>query len=109
LIEFEGGAYGSLTIIGDSSAWHERHHIWLEKCAFLVEKDGLSVIDDKGRMSEVSNWPKPVTTDQNFVDAIRTGAEVMASFECGLRTMELTEAAWQSNDRGGAPIDVTSS
>jgi predicted dehydrogenase len=105
-IVFEGGAFGSLTIIGDSCAWHERHHVWLEKAALLFGKDDLTIIDDVGRTIEVSGWAKPVTPDENFVDAIRTGTDVLAPFECGLRTIELTEAAWTSRDRGGIPVEV---
>ncbi len=107
-IEFEGGAYGSLTIIGDACLWHERHHIWLEEAAFILEGDDLLVIDEKGRHMKVSNWPRATSPDQNFVDAVRGRAEVLAPFECGLRTIELTEAAWTSGAQGGAPVAVAS-
>jgi len=107
-IEFEGGTYGSLTIIGDACLWHERHHLWLEKAAFILEGDDLLIIDEAGRNTRVSNWPKATSPDQNFVDAILRGAEVLAPFECGLRTIELTEAAWKSGAQGGVPVEVSS-
>lgn len=105
-IEFENGAYGTLTIIGDACLWHERHHIWLEKAALILEGDDLLIIDDAGRHTRVSNWPSPVSPDQNFADAILRGEPVLAPFECGLRTMELTEAAWTSAAKGGNPTLV---
>ena len=107
-IEFEGGAYGSLTIVGDACLWHERHHIWLERAALVLTDDTLTIIDDKGRHSVVSHWPQAVSPDANLVDAILRGAEVLAPFECGLRTIELTEAAWKSAAQGGIPVEVAS-
>lgn len=107
-IEFEGGAYGSLTIIGDACLWHERHQIWLEKAALLLDGDELTIIDEKGRNMKVTNWPAPVSPDQNFVDAVLRGTDVLAPFECGLKTIELTEGAWRSAAQGGVPVDVSS-
>ncbi|MBS1724902.1 MAG: Gfo/Idh/MocA family oxidoreductase [Armatimonadetes bacterium] len=108
-IEFEGGAYGTLTIIGDACLWHERHHIWLERAALILEGDDLLVIDEQGRHTRVSNWPPALSPDQNFADAILRGAPVLAPFECGLRTIELTEAAWKSAATGGSPAVVEES
>lgn len=105
-IDFEGRAYGSLTIIGDACLWHERHHIWLERAALLIEEDTLNVIEEDGTKTTKSDWPKAVTPDENFLDAVSTGAPVLAPFECGLRTIELTEAAWRSAAADGAPMTV---
>ena len=107
-IEFENGAFGSLTIVGDASMWHERHSIWLEKAAMLMEGDEVLVIEEDGRHIRVTNWPPSVTPDQNFADAILGKAQVLAPFECGLRTMELTEAAWRSAESDGTPVLVSS-
>jgi predicted dehydrogenase len=43
--------------------------------------------------------------DTNFVDAIRGRAAVQSPPTCGLRVIELTEAAWRSA-RTNAPADV---
>lgn len=105
-IEFEGGALGSVTIVGDSCVWHDRHHFWFEKGALMLENDQVTIVDDRGRMTRVSNWPASVTPVSNFADAVLHGEPVLAPFECGLRTMELTEAAWKSAESGGAPVEV---
>lgn len=105
-IEFEDRAYGSLTIIGDACLWHERHHVWLEKAALIIEGEDVLLIDEDGRHHRVSHWPSAVSPDRNFVDAILKGGEVLAPFECGLRTMELTEAAWRSAALGGQPVEI---
>ena len=107
-IAFEGGALGTLTVIGDACLWHERHHIWLERAAFILEEQDLLIIDEQGRHMRVSHWPADLSPEQNFVDAILRGAEVLAPFECGLRTIELTQAAWTSAENGGAPVAVAS-
>ncbi len=105
-VAFEGGAYGSITIVGDATLWHERHQVWLEKGAILVEGEEVTVIDDQGRRFQSQAWPGSVSPDRNFIDAIRRGDPVMAPFECGLRTIELTEAAWRSGAQGGVPVIV---
>ena len=38
--------------------------------------------------------------DHNFIEAILGRAEVLAPSICGLRTIELTEAAWRSGQTG---------
>jgi len=107
-ITFDNGAYGTLTVIGDACLWHERHHIWTESSAFILEEQDLLVIDSSGRQMRVSHWPRDLSPEQNFVDAVLRGAEVLAPFECGLRTIEVTEAAWTSASEGGRPVDVSS-
>ncbi|MBS1715700.1 MAG: Gfo/Idh/MocA family oxidoreductase [Armatimonadetes bacterium] len=107
-IAFEGGAYGTLTVIGDACLWHERHHVWLERSAFVLEEQDLLIIDEQGRHVRVSHWPADLSPEQNFVDAVLRGVEVLAPFEYGLRTIELTEAAWKSAAQGGTPVSVAS-
>lgn len=107
-IEFEGGCYGSLTVVGDAVLWHERHAIWLERGAVHVEDDRVTLWDEEGRRFDVGSWPPAETPEANFADAVLLGAPVLADFECGLRAMELTEGAWRSAAQGGAPVDVAS-
>ncbi|MBS1715701.1 MAG: Gfo/Idh/MocA family oxidoreductase [Armatimonadetes bacterium] len=106
-VEFEGGALGTLTVIGDSCAWHERHHVWLEHAAVVIETDRVTLHDPSGQVTQVDGFPPPVTPVANFVDAVLRGSEVLAPFECGLHTIGLTEAAWRSAKAGGAAVDVT--
>jgi predicted dehydrogenase len=107
-VEFEGGCLGSLTIVGDAVLWHERHALWLERGAVHVADDSVTMWDELGRKSEVGSWPASVSPEANFVAACLRGEEVLADFECGLRAIELTEAAWQSAREGGAPVEAAS-
>jgi predicted dehydrogenase len=107
-IEFEGGAYGSLTIIGDAVLWHERHAFWLERGAVFIEEDKVTTVDAEGAPTIHTEWPAPVHPLEDFAEAVRSGSAVLAPFECGLRTMELTEAAWASAARQGEPVEVAS-
>jgi predicted dehydrogenase len=47
-----------------------------------------------------------MSPDRNFIDAIRGRDEVQVPPICGLRVIELTEAAWESA-RTGQPAKVT--
>ena len=38
--------------------------------------------------------------DDNFIAAIRGQEEIQAPATCGLRTIQLTEAAWRSGETG---------
>ena len=44
--------------------------------------------------------------DENFIGAIRGENNVGAPPLCGLRTIEMTEAAWESAKQGGAPVKM---
>jgi predicted dehydrogenase len=104
-IKFRGGAQGNISIVGDAPDWHEDVTIWCEKGFFLMRNGRLQVCDSSGRYTFDSmrggSFP-----DRNFVDAILGRAEVQSPFECGLRVIELTECAWKSGARGGAPVSV---
>lgn len=105
-IRFEGGALGSLTVVGDAPLWNERHQIWLEKAVFFLEDDRLTIREENGRRTTIDQWPSSLSPLANFAAAMNGEAEVIAPFECGLRTIELTEAAWESGANGGAPTRV---
>lgn len=105
-VEFEGGAYGSLTIIGDAAMWHERHFLWFEQASVFLEDERVTVVWADGRRTVTDQWPGAVSPEQNFVDCVAGRAQPLAPFECGLATIELTEAAWCSGAQGGAPVEV---
>lgn len=103
-IKFRNGAMGSLTIVGDAQTWHEDISIWCEKGTFHMRQgQGLSFVDEKGNRFECKQLMGGSNPDRNFIEAIRDGAPVESPFECGLRVIELTEAAWKSAANGGAP------
>ncbi len=105
-VEFTTGAFGSLSVVGDAALWHERHAIWLEEAALFLADNQIHVVERGGLRYTVDHFPADVTPEENFLRAIENGDEVLAPFECGLRTIELTEAAWRSAEQGGAVVEV---
>ncbi len=105
-IQFDKEAIGNITIMGSGVVWHERHHLWFEKAFMLLQNDRLEVFEESGRHFAFEGWPKNRQPVENFVDAVLGKADVLAPFECGLRVIELTEAAWKSAEQGGQTITV---
>jgi len=104
-VRFAGGAQGNISVVGDATDWHEDLTIWCEKGFFLMRNGKLQVCDPSGRYT-FDNLRGGSYPDRNFVDAIRGRDQVQSPFECGLRVIELTEAAWRSGAQGGAPVSV---
>lgn len=109
-VRFTNGAIGNLAVLGDQVAdgmWEdvtiagERGVIWLRQgaAAFIATEDAMKPV-------EVTEFGSPAgSPDQNFIAAIRGEAEVQVPPICGLRVIELTEAAWRSAERG-VPVKV---
>jgi predicted dehydrogenase len=55
---------------------------------------------------ELPGLPEGSDPDRAFVDVILGRAENEAPPECGLRTIQLSEAAWKSAAEGGMPVPV---
>lgn len=104
-VRFRNGAQGNISIVGDAVDWHEDVTIWCEKGFFLMRNGRLQVSDASGRCTfdQLRGGSNP---DRAFVEAIRSGGPVDSPFECGLRVIELTEAAWRSAAEGGRPVTV---
>ncbi|HRI43584.1 MAG TPA: Gfo/Idh/MocA family oxidoreductase [Fimbriimonadaceae bacterium] len=105
-VRFVGGALASITIAGDAHCWHEDTTIWCERGSFFLRGGKLTTVDEAGNKFTADHLVGGGSTDQNFIDAILGRAEVVSPFECGLRVIELTEAAWKSSAQGGAAIRV---
>lgn len=105
-IRFAGGAMASVAIVGDAPCWHEEITVWCEKGMFLVRNGHLCVVEADATKSEFQRIAGGSDPDRNFVDAILGRAEVAAPLECGLRVIELTEAAWESGRNQGLPVRV---
>lgn len=103
---FRGGAQGNVSIVGDAPKWHEDLSIWCENGFFLMRNGKLTVVDAKGNRATFDDMPGGSFPDKNFLDAILERDEVQSPFECGLRVIELTEAAWKSAAKGGAVVSV---
>jgi predicted dehydrogenase len=105
-IGFKGGAQGNISIVGDAPTWHEDLTLWCENGVFFMRNGKLSVCDGQGRRFASEGMGGGSFPDRNFLDAIKGRDTVQSPFECGLRVIELTEAAWKSAAQGGAVVKV---
>jgi len=105
-LRFTNGAQGTLSIVGDSPMWWEEFSIWGSEGAILYRNGTLLERSyDQESMTEVTELPADSTPDRNFIDAILGRDQVRVPPECGLRVIELTEAAWKSAELG-RPVRV---
>jgi len=105
-VRFENGAEGTFSVVGDSRCpWWEDITFWAENGTFFYRNGKLfEQIGDAGpqEVTTLANYSNP---DQNFIYAILGKEEVQVPPVCGLRVIELTEAAWRSAECG-APVSV---
>ena len=114
-IQFTNGAQGNISVVGNANGWYEDITVWCEKGAFFVRNAaGFQVqfwgdeTHKSGTMSspEPADMPTGSNVDANFIHAILGTEEVAAAPINGLRTIELTEAAWESAAAGGQVTPV---
>ncbi len=99
-IKFDGGAVGTITVIGDQPGWWEDFTVWGEKGAIFSRNGQLTISLYDGEPYSPSDLPAGSDPDRNFIDVILNGAENKTSAICGLRGIELCEAAWKSAELG---------
>ncbi len=110
-VRFTNGAIGTLTVVGD----YPGPGMW-EDISIMGTKGGFHI--RKGQpLVEMAGRDAPVYTVDaerlgggsmclNFLASIRGDETPAAPPECGLRVIELTEAAWESGRQGGVPVRV---
>ncbi len=104
---FENGALGSLSIIGNAPGWYEDHTIVGSKGALYLRQGlGLSQQNAAGKPIKVRLPKYNKNPDSNFIDVMLGKATPETPPECGLRVIEVTEAAWKSAAGGGKPVRV---
>jgi predicted dehydrogenase len=114
-VSFKGGASGCLSIVGNApfkgGAVFEDITIYGSEGAVFYRQLGqenprtpfISVRRfDADTPAEVTDVPEASNPDENFLAAILGKQPVLAPAECGLRVMQLSEAAWKSAERGEA-------
>lgn len=107
-LTFTTGAIGNISVIGDTVVgWHEDISIWCERGAFFYRNGDLTFVDHNNVRTTLDGTAIPGTRniDEDFIQVIRgERAAPAAPPTCGLRTIELTEAAWKSAADGGRPV-----
>ena len=109
-LRFGNGALGTIAVVGNSPTggiW-EDITIWGTKAVVYIRQGQIFYkTQHSNEVYEVNNLPGSTTPDQNFIDAILGRDQVQVPPECGLRVIELTEAAWASA-ASGQPVKVKS-
>jgi predicted dehydrogenase len=101
-IEFDGGAQGNVSVVGNGPSWYEDITIWCESGAFYMRNGKLEVSDAAGKRTTpaAEDLPKGSNPDDNFIAAILGKEEIGCPAKWGLRVIEWTEAAWNSAATG---------
>jgi predicted dehydrogenase len=100
-LKFRNGALGSIAVIGNAPGWHEDVTVIGSKGAFYL-RQGQNLIhqDGTGQHMKVKLPKYKKNPDANFVDVILGKDEPQTPAICGLRVIEVTEAAWKSAKNG---------
>lgn len=118
-VEFEGGAMGSIAIVGqapgigghvyeDVTIAGDRGGIYYRT---MGTEGGHPMLQFRLRgktepEADIPELPSGSDPDHAFIDVILGRAENEAPPLCGLRTIQLSEAAWRSAENGGVPVAV---
>ncbi len=100
-MKFSNGALGSVSIIGNAPAFHEDLTVVGAKGAFYL-RHGQNLLhqDATGKPVKVVLPKYKKNPDANFVDAVLGKDVPQTPAVCGLRVIEVTEAAWISAKSG---------
>jgi predicted dehydrogenase len=101
-VRFEGGAEGSISVVGEAPVWWEDITLWGSEAALFLRNGELTVKPYGAVAFTPTALPEGSNPDANFVEAVLRGAAVESTAEGALRVMELTEAAWLSGKTGHA-------
>ena len=107
-VRFTNGALCNFSVVGNSPVrgmW-EDITIWGSKAVVYIRNGKVTYkVAGSDEALEPAGLPGASNPDRNFLDAIRGRDEVQVPAECGLRVIQLTEAAWESARIGG-PVKV---
>jgi len=109
-IRFTNGAMGTISVVGNSPGgmW-EDITFWGAKAVIYLRNGHITYRSiHTGESFEPEGLPKGSDPDRNFVDAVLGRDEVQVPPICGLRVIELTEAAWEVG-RTVKPVKVARS
>jgi predicted dehydrogenase len=101
-VRFANGALASFAVVGNCPTWWEDITISCSGWTFFLRQGKLTYCTG-GRgetLSLESTHYRTRSMDHNFVNAVLGREELLAPSICGLRTIELTEAAWRSAESG---------
>jgi predicted dehydrogenase len=111
-VKFTNGASGNISIIGECAGprykVYEEILIWCQRGQLVIRDNQLYRRDGDAELFQVppEGLPRDNNPDQAFVDLILGRAPNIVPPECGLKVIQLTEAAWKSAEQGGKLVKV---
>ena len=109
-IRFQNGALGTISVVGhgpdgmgeDISFYGSKGTILLRTPTFKAGQGQETIVTHENHKTGPVDirFPEESTPDQNFIDAIRGKAKILAPGESGLRVIQVTEAATRSASSG---------
>jgi len=106
-LQFADGAHGNISVIGNCPGWWEDLTFVGTRGAIYSRNGKITHVNaETGEVAELTHLPDAGNPNSNFINAIRGKEEVQAPATCGLRVIELTEAAWNSAKQHGVPVQV---
>ena len=106
-LKFTNGAQGNISVIGNCPGWWEDLTFVGSKGAIYSRNGKITHVNaETHETTELTHTPDIGDPDRNFVNAILDREEVQSPALCGLRVIELTEAAWKSAEQKGLPVLV---
>lgn len=106
-IDFANGAMGNISVVGNCPLFWEDITFVCSEWTFFLRQGRLTYCT--GARGETMTLDRAQYGDnnpmRNFIDAIQGRQELLAPSVCGLRTIELTEAAWRSA-ASGEPVTL---
>lgn len=99
-VRFKNGAMGNISVVGNSPVggmW-EDITVWGTQAVVYMRQGQITFrkADGEDEVYAPGDLPGSQSPDRNFIDAVLGRAEVEVPPICGLRVIELTEAAWES-------------
>jgi predicted dehydrogenase len=103
-VKFEGGALGNIAVVGHAPGWREDVSFYGMNGGALFVRDGRLLFQERGGpTADVTDKLKYRNTiSRNFIRAIEGKEEPQVPGVCGLRVIQLTQAAWESAKKGRA-------
>jgi len=106
-VDFANGAMGNISVVGNCPLFWEDITFACSQWSFFLRQGKLTYCT--GPRGEILTLDRAQYGDnnpiRNFIDAIQGRQELLAPSVCGLRTIELTEAAWRSA-ASGEPVTL---
>ena len=100
-VKFTNGAVGNLSYTSMSPEWREEFTFYGTKGVMRFGASESLLLNQKGKDIVLPLTPsKGQSPADNFVEAIHGREEVQAPAICGLRVVQLTEAAYKSGESG---------